>query len=292
MENHFLKKLKTCQNVSDLRIYYHVAKALEKKLPRSALSVNWKLTHLDLLVEWDHRISDGNPNFQSCRIAILHAPVLVRLSIRIQYPNQVPFDSLQHGHTSGALKFFGYSFLPPLKVLILNGYTVGLGRLTELEHRIQVSALRELTVIPGPGSNLLNFLTTLKRSGELRLEVLNIFWQYIGIFSLVAFGWPRFFTNFLRDFKGLKKLAIKGKVAAPLPFVANGIGWHGETLEVLTMHSPEYVRGLPFDSISRPRATTRDIENLCDMCPYLRILTLDLLFGKVSKPKHQEVHPP
>ena len=257
--------------------------------------MNWKLTHLDLLVQWDHRISGGNPNFQSCRRAILTAPNLVLLSIRIQYPNEVPVESLLLGHTSGALIFpfpSPMQFPRKIKVLTLNGHTVGLGSRHELEQRIQVSALRELTVIPGPGSSLPDFLTTLTRKDGLRLEVLNIDWHYHGTFTLVPFGWPQFFTNFLLDFKGLKKLAIKGKISVPLPFIASGIGWHGETLEVLTMHSPEYVRKLPFGKDSRPRITTRDIENLCDMCPYLRIVTLDLTFGKVSKPKPKEFHPP
>lgn len=253
--------------------------------------MNWKLSRLSLLVECNPRISHGNPNFQSCQMAILNAPNLVLLSVWIQYPS----DAAMGGYvrTPGAFSFTPGKLIPPIKVLVLHAYAVGLGRLDDLEHRIQIHALRELTSTPGPRLNLPDFLATLMRSAELRLEVLDTHWMYPGLLNLPTRGWPAVFEAFLLHFKGLKKLALKGAIILPLLYLARSISWHGETLEVLKLHYSDAVRRPPSRLIRRQRATTaRDIENLCEMCPRLRTLTLGLHFGDVSRPKQRETHPP
>lgn len=240
--------------------------------------MNWKLSRLSLLVECNPRISHGNPNFQSCQMAILNAPNLVLLSVWIQYPS----DAAMGGYvrTPGAFSFTPGKLIPPIKVLVLHAYAVGLGRLDDLEHRIQIHALRELTSTPGPRLNLPDFLATLMRSAELRLEVLDTHWMYPGLLNLPTRGWPAVFEAFLLHFKGLKKLALKGAIILPLLYLARSISWHGETLEVLKLHYSDAVRRPPSRLIRRQRATTaRDIENLCEMCPRLRTLTLGLHFG-------------
>ena len=266
-------------------MHYHLGKASEKKLPPSTLSTNSRLMSLSLLVEWDH-ITTGNPNFEPCQMAILNAPNLLVLHIEIQYSiyGQNNVDIV------AAFKFSTQELLPPVRVLVLDGYAVGLGHPEELEHRIRFPALRRLYLTPGPTSDIRNFLATLMKSDQLRLKVVEIHWKGSGIFNLVTGGWPAFFEAFLKHFKGLKELALKGAVVLPPLYLADGVSCHGETLEVLTLYHAPIVRGLPFQPFQRHRATASDIENLCNSCPRLRTLTLTLRFGDVSRSHHKATH--
>lgn len=263
-------------------MHHRLGRASEKKLPTSALSTS-KLSSLSLHVEW-HYSTNGNPNFQPCQMAILNTPNLIALSIHIQYTGKG-----QSGKVA-ILEFSTQRLLPPLEFLTLSGYAIGLGRPDELEHRIQVPALRVLNLTPGLGSNLFNFLATLMRSKQLRLEVVGIDGRALVFPSPVLHSWPAVFEAFLKHFKGLKELALKGAFVLPLPSlpVAEGISCHGETLEILILHHAVLVRGLPFQAFRRYRPRPIDVKNLCDTCPHLRKLTVDLHFGDVSRPGHEE----
>ena len=222
-------------------------------------------------------------NSQLCQIAILNAPNLVVLDVTFQYPaDSEGLDD--HNRTLGTLNFYTAQRLPTIKSLTLYGYTVGLGRGNEMEHRIQTSALRELVLTPGPGSNLEVFLTSMMNSGEIHLEVLELRWKFPGMIDSFARQWVPFFTGFLQHFKGLKKLVLTGDIMEPLNDLSNGISWHGETLEELMLHSAPYASGLLYRS-RRPalELAVQGIETLINTCPRLRKLTLDLHFGDVSR---------
>ena len=238
------------------------------------------------MIEWD-RNGQGNVNSQLCQMVILNAPNLVLLQVWFQYPNAEQLGRLNR--TLGTFNFYTAKRLPTIKVLMLYGYTVGLGRENEMEHRIQTSALRELFLTPGPGSNLQTFLATLMNSGELHLEVLVICWRYPGILRR---GWETLFTGFLQHFKGLKKLVLEGDIMRPLYCLVNGISWHGDTLEELTLHNSINTSTLLFRTSRQMETTVRDIGNLLDTCPRLRKLSLDLYFGDVSRLSHRYTNQP
>lgn len=224
-------------------------------------------------------------------MAILSAPNLVFLSVCFNYPSDT--RQLDHNNrTLGTLNFYTAKRLPKIEVLDLYGYTVGLRRENEMEHRIQTSALRELTLIPGPGSNLQNFLETLMNSGELHLNVLTLRYRFPCTLASFARTWDRSLTDFLQHFKGLKELIIEGHVMMPLDLLGNGIGWHGETLEELTLHNSANASALLFRSSRQVENAVRDVENLLDTCPRLRNLTLDIYFGYVSRHSHRYTNQP
>ncbi|KAM0802730.1 hypothetical protein BDR22DRAFT_887077 [Usnea florida] len=273
-----LRVLEDRSNISEVRVFYQVGTRLERSFPFSTPCPSWKLTRLELLIEWDWS-GQGNMNSQLCQIAILNAPSLVVLDVMFQYPaDSQELDD--HNRTLGTLNFYTAQRLPTIKSLTLYGYTVGLGRGNEMEHRIQTSALRELVLTPGPGSNLEVFLTSMMNSGEIHLEVLELRWNFPGMIDSFAHQWVPFFTGFLQHFKGLKKLVLTGDIMKPLNDLSNGISWHGETLEELMLHSATYASWL----LHRPRRSAlklavQGIETLVNTCPRLRKLSLDLYFG-------------
>ena len=259
--------------------------------PFSTLCPFWKLTRLELLIDWDWS-GQRNVNSQLCQMAILNAPNLVDLHVSFRYPT----DSERlddHNRTLGTLNFYTAQGLPTIKVLALYGYTVGLMRDNELEHRIQTSALRELVLTPGPGSNLEVFLTTMMNNGKIHLEVLELRWKFPGRLDSFARQWTTFLNGFLQRFKGLRKLLITGDIMLPLCFLKNGISWHGETLEELRLHSSPYASKLLYHSM-RPtwQKAVQDIETLAHTCPRLRRLLLDLYFGDVSRFSHRYTNQP
>ena len=254
--------------------------------PFSTVCPCWKLTRLDLLIEFD-RSGQRNVNSPLCQMAILNAPNLVDLHVFFQYPtNSEQLDS--HNRTLGTLNFYTAKGLPTIKVLELYGYTVGLMRENEMEHRIQTSALRELVLTPGPGSNLEVFLTTMMNSGELHLEVLELHWKFPGMLDSFNRRWITFLTGFLQHFRGLKKLVITGHIMLPPYMLNNGISWHGETLEELTLHSSLYASKLLYHSRRLVlQSAVQNIETLVRTCPRLRRLSLDFYFGDVSRFSHR-----
>ena len=257
--------------------------------PFSTLGASWKLTRLELLIEWDWS-GQGNVNSQLCQMAILNAPNLVDLHVVFQYPtNSEQLDD--HNRTLGTFNFYTAKGLPTIKVLELYGYTVGLMRENEMEHRIQTSALRELVLTPGPGSNVEVFLTTMMNSGEIHLEILELRWKFPSMLDFRR--WVPFFTGFLQHFKGLKKLIVKGDFALPFDFLNKGISRHGETLEELTLHNSPVASGLGYRS-RRPalRTVAQEIETLVHTCPHLRRLSLDVYFGDVSIFPHRYTKQP
>ena len=243
------------------------------------------------MIEWDWS-GQGNMNSQLCQIAIINAPNLVVLDVMFQYP--IDSEGLDdHNRTLGTLNFYTAQRLPKIEVLILYGYTVGLRRENEMQHRIQTSALRKLVLTPGPGSNLEIFLTTMMNSGDLHLEVLELRWKFPGMLDSFGQQWATFFTAFLQHFKGLKKLVIKGDIMRPLSALSNGISWHGETLEELTLHNSPHASALLYRSRRGALKTAvQGIKTLVDTCPRLRRLSLDLYFGDVSRFPHRYANQP
>ena len=259
--------------------------------PFSTPCPSWKLTRLDLLIEWDWS-GQGNVNSQLCQMAIIKAPNLVDLHVFFQYPtNSEQLD--HHNRTLGTFNFYTAKGLPTIKNLTLDGYTVGLMRENEMEHRIQTSALRELVLTPGPGSNLEIFLTTMMNNGEIHLEVLELRWKFPGRLDSFNRQWIPFLTGFLQHFKGLKKLVITGDIMLPPYLLNNGISWHGETLEELRLHSARYASSQLYHSW-RPvlQKAVQDIGTLVRTCPRLRRLSLDFYFGDVSRFSHRYAKQP
>ena len=284
-----LRVLEDRSNISEVRVCFRVATPLEPMFPFSTLGPLWKLTRLDLLIEWDLS-GQGNVNSQLCQMAILNAPNLVDLHVFFQYPpNSEQLDG--HNRTLGTFNFYTAKSLPTIKILTLYGYTVGLMRENEMEHRIQISALRELVLTPGPGSNLEVFLTTMMNSGELHLEDFELRWKFPGI--VYPRRWATFFTGFLQHFKGLKKFVMKGDMLLPLCYLKKDISWHGETLEELTLHYSPFASSLvyPIRRLALQRAV-QDIQTLVHTCPRLRSLSLDLYFGDVSRFSHRYANQP
>ena len=185
-----------------------------------------------------------------------------------------PKDSLE------AFRFTTNKSLPPVRTLALHGYSVGLGFHDELEHRLQVSSLRRLTLKSGLNSNVVMFLEKLTRSGSLCLEVLDICWRGWYFFNPQRFE-P--FRVFFQSFKGLKKLVIRGSIALPYSPLVDGISWHGDALENLVLYDPD---GLP----TRWRPIPRDVQvtseyvlKLSATCTRLRTLALAVHFHNVSR---------
>ena len=171
--------------------------------------------------------------------------------------------------------------LPPMKTLALRGYSVGLGHHDDLEHKLQVSFLRELTLHPGKHSDTERFLESLMRGGNLCLEVLEICRRsWLG--SLMQRGRLKILRSFLQSFKGLKKLVISGSKALPFRPMVDAISWHSDTLEVLVMYDPVSTPTTLERMIEPPRVTHEVVQQLCATCTRLRSLTLALHFGTVS----------
>lgn len=100
----------------------------------------------------------------------------------------------------------------------------------------------------------------------LRLKNFEISESYsLGILSFDH--WQTALSNFLHAFTGLEELILYGSCALSLS-LSNTIADHGETLKTLKVHNSEM----------RPDlfVTAEDIKVVCDICPNLQELTLDI----------------
>ena len=254
-----------------------------KPLPK-ALWTNLKLCTLNLSFEWNHQTRDGNPHFQLGQMAILDASELQHLSVNIQYPGKGNHreDLFRSGNNLGAFKFTINRILPPIRTLELHGYSVGLGLQDELEHRLQVSSLRDLTLNPGPHSDLYLFLETLMKGGNLCFKMLDIYKRAL-CGSLIHSESRVILRRFLRSFQGLKEFVMRGHNTLPYRSVVDAITWLGDTLETLVLYDPD---GTPptLQRFAQPlRVTAEIVQILYVTCTSLRTLTLYLHFGTVSR---------
>lgn len=213
-------------------------------------------------------------------MVVLNAPALQQLSIDIRYTCVTTFPEARD--SMRALIFPTNRMLPPMKTLALHGYTMGCGFSDGLEHRLQVSFLRDLTLHPGPFFSLDEVLATLMRGGDLRLKVLGMCHRGLGgsLFNPRCRGR---FVDFFKSFKGLGKLAIRGSNALPYDPVVDAISWHGESLETLNMYDPNHCASTTQGFADQLRMTTVLVDKLCATCTRLRELTLYLHFGNVSR---------
>lgn len=169
-----------------------------------------------------------------------------------------------------------------MKTLALRGYTLGWEISDGLEHRLQVSFLRDLTLQPGLFSYTDQLLATLMRRGNLRLKVLDICSRSLS----GSLGHPEVlgrYTGFFKSFKGLEKVVIRGNNALPYDQVVDAISWHGESLEILDMYDPDCCPPTTQGFAQSLRITTVVVQELCALCTRLRELTLYLHFGDVSR---------
>ncbi|CAD6579954.1 MAG: hypothetical protein ASARMPREDX12_009417 [Alectoria sarmentosa] len=213
-------------------------------------------------------------------MAILDASELQHLSVNIQYPGKGNHreDLFRSGNNLGAFKFTINRILPPIRTLELHGYSVGLGLQDELEHRLQVSSLRDLTLNPGPHSDLYLFLETLMKGGNLCFKMLDIYKRAL-CGSLIHSESRVILRRFLRSFQGLKEFVMRGHNTLPYRSVVDAITWLGDTLETLVLYDPD---GTPptLQRFAQPlRVTAEIVQILYVTCTSLRTLTLYLHFG-------------
>ena len=246
-----------------------------------------KLCTLSLSFEWNLQTKDGNPNFQLGQLVMLNAPNLQHLSVNIRYPNRLNHWFYRMYYIN-AFRFTTNSMLPPIRKLVLHGYSVGLGFSDELEHKLQLPFLQDLTLKTGPDSDILTFFETLTRGGNLCLKVLNIYHKY-WCGHLLPIECQLTLKRCFQRFQGLKKFAMSGDMALPFGPVVDAISWHGPSLEILVLYDPNgtaptWLR-LPQDL----RVTAQVVQQISVKFTRLRALVLYLHFDTVSRLHATEV---
>lgn len=119
-----------------------------------------------------------------------------------------------------------------MRMLALHRCSVGYH--DNLEPRLQVCFLQELTQEPGPRSGLYECLKALMRAWNLCLEVLDIYWRgWLG--SLVHPESLRIFKGVFQIFRGLEKLVMGGFNAWPYHSLIDSITLQGDTLGILVL---------------------------------------------------------
>ena len=263
LSNQFLEYLSQAQSVRDIQLFYDVTNKFSEKLLPPAMSGNSKLTALDLQIRWDITVSAGNPNTRHCRKMILEAPALESLNLTWAHdPHGVEF----YPSIVPNIQFSRDQTLPAIKSLVLKSCLIVRDQ-ARSESPLQISTIQTLRLKKIPLECLNFFLTELLLAKKkLRLKIFEISESHsLGVLSYDT--WQRSLIQFLHAFTGLEKLILYGHsvLAISLP---NVIVNHGETLKTLKIHNP----GLhPY-----PCATVEDIQGVCDHCPNLQELTLDL----------------
>lgn len=264
----------TRQGVLSVQNHHGLGSALDS-MP--LLNVQWtNLNILSMTFDWNDQTKDGNPKFWLGQMLILNAPNLQHLSVKIRYPKAQNYSV----NSLSAFEFTRNRTLPPLRTLVLHQYSVGLGQ-HWLEHGLQVSFLRELTLEIGPHSHLYLFLETLMRGGNLCLKVLDIY-ELGWCGSLSRRERQVIFRRFLQSFKGLKKLVMRGSERFPYHPVVDAINWHGDTLETLVLYDPVGTPTTWRGSVEELTVTAEVVQKLSLRCTRLRALTLYLHFCTVS----------
>lgn len=86
-------------------------------------------------------------------------------------------------------------------------------------------------------------------------------------------GWSAFFEDFLQSFQGLEDIPLLGSTALSLGESLPGLGRHGDILTNLVVHSRELAS----------KTRVHYLRQICQTCPKLRKLCLDLATGPVSQ---------
>ena len=122
---------------------------------------------------------------------------------------------------------------------------------------------------------VIDFLRDLMSNNGLNLKeilIVDSVHQLLWVENVVR-GWSAFFEDFLQSFQGLEDIALLGSTAISLGELLSGLGRHGDALTNLVVHS----RAL----VAKTRAYY--LRQICQTCPKLRKLCLDLVVGPVSQ---------
>lgn len=270
-----LEALTAMQSLSQLDLYYQIGDNLVQ-LP-NMIERNAKLTSLDLQIVWLGN-RNWNVDMRQCQAVILSVQNLRSLRIdvrRIGRDRHLPSWS-----DPPVLSFTSHEQIPPIKHLFLKDLIIGLPRTDGVEHRLQLEALRVLTISVGPFVGLKSFLGALMSRGELRVVRLAIIDNRRSDLIRIP-GWSAFLDRFLKSFKGLNELILIGPIASALHSIQAGIHCHGETLECLELHDPLGIQEI--DASPREERTSfTDLQDLSFACPRLETLRLDIPLGIVS----------
>lgn len=212
---------------------------------------------------------------------MLNAPNLQRLSVNIRYPNQLNHWTYRL-NCIRAFRFNTNNMLPPIRKLVLHGYSVGLGFSDELEHKLQLPFLQDLTLKTGRDSDISTFFETLMRGGNLCLKVLDVYYRYWCV-HLIHTRCQVTLRRFFQSFQGLKKFAMSGNMALPFGPVVDAISWHGSTLEVLILYDPNGTAPTWLQFTQELRITAQVVQQLSVKFTRLRALVLYFHFDTVSR---------
>lgn len=263
-------------SLSKLELGYMVDVFSEHHLiPPSFRQISF-LESLDLHID-----TGGFKNLEPCVSAQCKALIAAATNLRtLKLTSEI---STQNQLIPTALYFNEDDHIPPIKTLILDKYGVGCNHvgqlrppLQELEHRLQVSALRTLSMRTGGWECVEGFLETLMDRGPICLKTFEISVTpeaFDGDLDSVLSG-------FLLHFKGLERLRCggDGEFVPCFGGIQAAIANHSETLLFLSLIEQE--RGFicePYKGIS-----LKELRLISVTCPRLEELEIDLASPDVS----------
>lgn len=191
---------------------------------------------------------------------------------------RLSMNTSRHTSCPPALYFKENEHIPPITTLILDEFSYSLGRANrqELEHRLQLSALRTLLIRTGGYEDLDRFLRTLMDRGSIRLKAFEIsithqgFHNYPGLLPILS--------KFLLHFKGLEKLRCGGHTAPTFNSIQAAISNHSETLLALSLVEQHYWS--PRENCQG--TSLKDLALVSAICPRLQALEIELVSAGVS----------
>lgn len=216
-----------------------------------------------------------------CKTLIITAPNLRLLKMTITPRKRIILNTTNPLRVQ-ALIFDTNQQMPPIEMLWLENYNVGLGRDDELEHRLQVSSLRSITLNTGPRSNVAVFLKTLVGRGHPQLKCIVI-GASNSFGALPTAEWIPSLVAFLLSFKGLRKLGLVGHVAPDFQDVKSAIHNHRDTLSLLELRG-----GYPLQIMNAfPKSETdfNELRHISSTCPHLEALSIYSALGAVGAAK-------
>lgn len=255
----------------ELDLSYHVVLSSGRGLSSSTLlQGNMKLARLALRIRCDVKSLEENSNFQQCKNMISQAPALKSLTICC--------ESGHNSASSASFSFFPDEVLPPLETLVLENYALGGGGPNNIENRLDVAKLRALYLRDVYLGSLNVFFRTLLSTPQINLKHLSIKSSHRDDASSEE-PWHNTLDDFLESFVGLESLVLHGDCASKLPSLS-AIIRHGDTLQLLKIHSPRTFRNL----LMKPELgfTAEKLQAICKSCPHLCELAIDLDRGMQS----------
>lgn len=196
-----------------------------------------------------------------CKKMILQSPGLRYLVVKMRCPGHLLLDVEPLNFL-----FKSHETLPPLRMLTLQKYDMGVGGPDSIENRLQTSKLEGLILVKCLLLGLTIFFDNL-RARKNHLSALKVYKCKHNFSSSEFEEWHASLNGFLQSFKGLESLTLVD-AAVDMDCLYGGITHHGQSLRHLILQSSDFS--------TAQNCLPKSLQSICETCPNLRFLSIDL----------------